>query len=606
MLILPQVRELQRADLTDQVGNGSNTLQTGSWRNITGTFSDISSDNTEIYCTNFNASVTIRASSNSSYVVNPTASNSITRYLGKSYFDTYNLNYTGSQSTYSVVSSVCYVSALHSFSIGDSVYVDFSSGGASALSNYYSITQNRRLMSSTYSISTTNLGTINSSSAHNLSAGDEFQITFDTGGGSIYNGTYRVRAVTSSTSFTFLFPYLQQVLSYSGSSTLFLLNQEFAFNLSTTNTSGNCSYRIYVDTPITLRKGFDGLHGQGGGGAGGQGSGGGGGGGGGGSMNQVPFGPIPMVAQSGYDGQGGQGGNAGSVGNLNGSGGSGGTGATLVNFFFRRGGYGGNGGDGLGGSGGSLGRGGWEGQAWGINGEAGDATFGGFPPDFSYGGAGGTGYTSNGSGGAGGGGGQAGFFGARAGAGGGGAGQGGAGNNGGGGNTSSSGSSGTNPSKSLFLLIDNRAITNAITVQSNTADVPTNPTLGNSAGQTAAVGGQGGQGGQGSRGNISRILIFNRFQTYNNASFTLPSQTNGSSGTTGSSGSSGGGGGQGSGGRGGQGGWVAFVGDQNIYPYGQSGLGGSGGSLGGGGFKGSGGIGGEALKFVPRSNKIYF
>lgn len=605
MIILPQVRELQRADLTDLVGNGSTTLQTGAWRNISGTFADISSDNTEIYCNNFNASVTIKSSINSSYVCSPSASNTISSRLGKSYYDTYSLNYLGGQSTYSVISNVCSVSALHSFSIGDSVYINFTSGGASALSNFYSITENRRLVSSSYSISSSNLGTVTTSSNHNLQAGDEFQITFDTGGGSIHNGFYRVRAVTSSTSFSFLFSYLQQVSSYSGSATLYLFNQQLSFNLSTTDTSGNCSYRIYVDTPIFLRKGIDGTHGQGGGGAGGQGSGGGGGGGGGGAMTQVFGFPIPPPAQSGYAGQGGTGGAGGTVGNLNGYGGGGGAGASVINYDYRRGGYGGAGHDGF-----NLvtsgGQGGWEGVTpGGKDGVAGQSTYGGFPPDYSYGGSGGTGYTGSGQGGAPGGGGQQGFFGARAGAGGGGGGQGGAGSAGGGGYTASAGSAGVNPSKSLFLLIHNRALTNNITVQANTADMPSNPTSGALYGDYWD-GGQGGQGGQGSRGNVSRILIFNRFETYNNISFTIPSQTKGSNGTGGYSGFGGSGGSGGGGGSAGPGGWVAITGDQFIIPYGRAGGWGASGGAGYGGYKGNNGIGGEALKFTPQSNRIYF
>jgi len=68
MFILPQVRELQRADITDIVGTGSNVLPSGIYRNITGNFSDLGNENTVIYCLNFNANITgVGTSQNSSY-----------------------------------------------------------------------------------------------------------------------------------------------------------------------------------------------------------------------------------------------------------------------------------------------------------------------------------------------------------------------------------------------------------------------------------------------------------------------------------------------------------------------------------------------------------
>lgn len=72
MIILPQIRELQRADLQDQVGTGNTVLQTGAWRNITGTFKSINQNNTNIYCLNFNASITeIDLSNSTSYTAIP-------------------------------------------------------------------------------------------------------------------------------------------------------------------------------------------------------------------------------------------------------------------------------------------------------------------------------------------------------------------------------------------------------------------------------------------------------------------------------------------------------------------------------------------------------
>ena len=68
MLILPQVKELQRADLVDQVGGSGVVLQTGVWRNISGTFDNVSADNTVIYCLNMNCyTITLQASDSSTY-----------------------------------------------------------------------------------------------------------------------------------------------------------------------------------------------------------------------------------------------------------------------------------------------------------------------------------------------------------------------------------------------------------------------------------------------------------------------------------------------------------------------------------------------------------
>lgn len=591
MLILPQIKELQRADLIDQVGNGSNTLQSGTWRNISGTFTDINNDSSTIYCNNFiNVTLTVKSASSTNYSSVPNWG-SLKPYIGQLAYNSFSTNSLGTQSTYSITSGVCSVLAVHSFAIGESVYVDFSTGGATAQSGYYNLTENRVLTSCTYQTYTSNYGTITTSSDNNMVVGEEFEIQFG-GAGSIHNGTYRVWSINSSTSFNFLFPFLQNnSTAYSGSGTLYSLNKGFSFNLAISNASGNCSYRIYLDNTLYLRKGNNGQHGQGGGGQGGQGSGGGGGGGGGGTMPTLPFLPGNPPGLPGNNGQPGTGGSNGSAGNYNGAGGSGGAGASLINFNYRRGGYGGAGwylnyGDSA--------YGGWEGVTPSHNG--GNSTYvGGGPAPAPYG-QGGTGYTSGGSGGEGGTGGLWGSWGFSAATGGGGGGQGGPGGTGTSGGTASNGSAGTNPSKSLYLLVDNRITSSSITVQSNTADMPTNPSSGTKYpnNSTPEVGGQGGQGGQGSRGNVSRIVIANRYQTYNNVTLSIPSQIAGNNGEQISSGGTGGiggaGGGAGTGG-GENGGWGTKGGD---------------GVWGFGGYKGQRGHGGSALLFTPPTNKIYF
>lgn len=57
MIILPQVRELQKGNLTDLNGTGG-SLPTGNYKNITGTFSSVGSDCTSVIALNFNATIT--------------------------------------------------------------------------------------------------------------------------------------------------------------------------------------------------------------------------------------------------------------------------------------------------------------------------------------------------------------------------------------------------------------------------------------------------------------------------------------------------------------------------------------------------------------------
>ena len=56
MIILPQTRSLQKGSLSNINGNGG-ALPSGIYRNITGTFSSISNENTEVICQNFNATI---------------------------------------------------------------------------------------------------------------------------------------------------------------------------------------------------------------------------------------------------------------------------------------------------------------------------------------------------------------------------------------------------------------------------------------------------------------------------------------------------------------------------------------------------------------------
>ena len=57
MIILPQLRALQKGNLQNLNGQGD-TLSTGVYRNITGSFSNVNLDNTEVICQNFNATLT--------------------------------------------------------------------------------------------------------------------------------------------------------------------------------------------------------------------------------------------------------------------------------------------------------------------------------------------------------------------------------------------------------------------------------------------------------------------------------------------------------------------------------------------------------------------
>ena len=56
MIILPQIKELQKGNLADLTGSGG-SLPAGHYKNITGTFSSIGSDCTSIIALNFNASI---------------------------------------------------------------------------------------------------------------------------------------------------------------------------------------------------------------------------------------------------------------------------------------------------------------------------------------------------------------------------------------------------------------------------------------------------------------------------------------------------------------------------------------------------------------------
>ena len=56
MIILPQIKELQRGDLADIVGSGG-SLSSGYYRTISGTFSSVGSDITEIICRDFTATL---------------------------------------------------------------------------------------------------------------------------------------------------------------------------------------------------------------------------------------------------------------------------------------------------------------------------------------------------------------------------------------------------------------------------------------------------------------------------------------------------------------------------------------------------------------------
>ena len=56
MIILPQNRALQKGNLTNLTGSGG-TLPSGTYRNISGTFSAVGSENTEVICQNFQATI---------------------------------------------------------------------------------------------------------------------------------------------------------------------------------------------------------------------------------------------------------------------------------------------------------------------------------------------------------------------------------------------------------------------------------------------------------------------------------------------------------------------------------------------------------------------
>ncbi|MDQ1354801.1 MAG: hypothetical protein QG657_5110, partial [Acidobacteriota bacterium] len=52
MIIMPQIKELQRGDLRDAVGDGNTVLEPGVYRNISGIFAKVEANNTEVICVN--------------------------------------------------------------------------------------------------------------------------------------------------------------------------------------------------------------------------------------------------------------------------------------------------------------------------------------------------------------------------------------------------------------------------------------------------------------------------------------------------------------------------------------------------------------------------
>jgi hypothetical protein len=131
MLILPQIKELQRADLKDLNGNGSIVLESGSYRNISGVFSDIKDNNTTVYCSNYNATINVTTSTseyNSSFNVDN------------------NINFIGgitlNNLSYSITNSVCSIITTIPINIGSKIYVNFNTGINSSFNNEYTISNN--------------------------------------------------------------------------------------------------------------------------------------------------------------------------------------------------------------------------------------------------------------------------------------------------------------------------------------------------------------------------------------------------------------------------------------------------------------------------------
>ena len=79
--ILPAVRELQDAGLTDLVGTGGvfpapvNESTPLRFRKVSGTFSDLANNHTQILTINFSASINIESSSIPNYTITPTIQN---------------------------------------------------------------------------------------------------------------------------------------------------------------------------------------------------------------------------------------------------------------------------------------------------------------------------------------------------------------------------------------------------------------------------------------------------------------------------------------------------------------------------------------------------
>ena len=74
MVILGQIKELQRGDLVDIDGQGAgDVLPAGPFRSVTGTFGSVADDTTEVICHDFTATIlNTGTSANTSYTAAPT------------------------------------------------------------------------------------------------------------------------------------------------------------------------------------------------------------------------------------------------------------------------------------------------------------------------------------------------------------------------------------------------------------------------------------------------------------------------------------------------------------------------------------------------------
>jgi hypothetical protein len=533
MIILPQIKELQRANLSDIHGNGG-SLPSGYYRNITGTFNSLGNDITDVMCINFDANI-----------INTGPS------IQNSYSYTYPANWPAiTENNYSTVPSV----TLNSGSAGNpggtggggggTAGGGATSGGNGARGgNGGPGLAGRRWDEQTLANNNTGYGTAGSGGAGALGQPGESSVNGQSGS----NGTPGSSGGGGGSGGSTSIPTPQGGLGGAGGGgggggqTIFI----------------RYSYPSYVNQNMdTLTIATTRFHGPGGNGASGYIAGGGGANGGTGGIPATTWpttftrsgggGLLGVLSPSSDALEGGAGGTVEIRGpnasNYPGSGSSGDLGSPEDVFsFFGEGTAGTNGINGNPGTGISSGQNGTIGNNGGTGGAPSAGGGGG-----GRGGRGGDGIIqSNGA-------------------------------PGGAGGVGGPGGAGGKPGKSLGLLVYNR-IKGSINTSGYYGPSPLgtfsplgnaviHPSLGSYFGTNGGAGGNGGYGGQGSSG---RILLVGRYtQYYNNPNFIMSSTPSGSNGPSGDGGTGGGGSG---------GIWTSF-GTLSRGTDGEKGVGGSGGN----------------------------